>query len=191
MLVLIGIPTPNTIEPECLKAIYGQEDAGVDTALDIVYGYKVDIQRRQLCEEAIRIGADYLLMVDSDVVLPDTALKDLLDPQADIVTGIYRLKKQRRNGDYTIAFKDQGGPILYQDMPEGRMRITKCGAGCLLIKTSVLKKIPHPWWLYTDEMGEDFWFCQQAAKAGVEIYADKRVACGHIIKEQYCFGEGF
>ena len=40
-------------------------------------------------------------------------------------------------------------------------------------------------------VSEDIWFCQQAQKAGIQVYADKRVACGHIIKEQYGFEEGF
>ena len=64
-----------------------------------------------------------------------------------------------------------------------------------MIKTSILADIPTPWFEYHEENGnaisEDVWFCQQARKAGIPIWADKRVACGHIIKEQYGFEEGF
>lgn len=193
MLTLIGIPTASTVEPETLKAIYGQTDADTDTALDILYGFRIDVQRRLLCEEAIRIGADYLLMVDSDVVLPETALRDLLDPPAEIVSGLVRLKGRRRAGEYAAVFKGQ--PLLYEAIPEGRSRIDWCGGACMMIKTSVLKDIPKPWFDYHEEPGnttsEDIWFCMQAQKAGIPIWADKRVACGHIIKEQYGFGEGF
>lgn len=194
MLTLIGIPTASTVEPETLKAIYGQADAGTDTSLDILYGFRIDVQRRMLCEEAIRIGADYLLMVDSDVVLPENSLRDLLDPPVEIVSGLVRMKSLRRKGEYTAVFK--GAPLLYQELPEGRSRIDRCGGACLMIKTSILKDIPRPWFEYHEESGgraisEDIWFCMQAAKAGIPIWADKRVACGHIIKEQYGFKEGF
>lgn len=194
MLTLIGIPTASTVEPETLKSIYGQADADTETALDILYGYRIDIQRRLLCEEAQRIGADYLLMVDSDVVLPPNALANLLDPPANIVTGYYRLKGPRRKGDYASVWR--GKWLTPEEMPEGRFKITNSGAGCLMIRTSVLDRIPQPWFdFHETENGqiiqEDTWFCQQAIKAGITIYADKRVACGHIIKEQYSFGEGF
>lgn len=193
MLTLIGIPTANTVEPETLKAIYGQADADTDTSLDILYGFRIDVQRNLLCEEAIRIGADYLLMVDSDVVLPSTALRDLLDPPAEIVSGLVRIKSLRRKGEYAAVFK--GIPLLYESIPEGRSKVDWCGGACLMIKTSILKDIPKPWFEFHEEPGaavsEDIWFCQQAQKAGIQVYADKRVACGHIIKEQYGFEEGF
>lgn len=196
MLTLIGIPTANTVEPETLKSIYGLADAGTDTSLDILYGFRIDIQRRLLCEEAIRIGADYLLMVDSDVVLPPNALHDLLDPPAEIVSGLVRLRGLRHQGEYAAVFPSGGGAMLYKDIPEGRSRIGRCGGACLMIRTDVLKYIPEPWFEYHEESGgrsvsEDIWFCSQAAKAGIPIYADKRVTCGHIIKDQYAFGEGY
>ncbi len=193
MLTLIGIPTASTVEPETLKAIYGQEDADTDTSLDILYGFRIDVQRQMLCEEAVRIGADYLLMVDSDVVLPPTALRDLLDPPAEIVSGLVRIKSLRRQGEYAAVFK--GRALQYDAIPEGRSRIDRCGGACLMIKTEILKDIPKPWFEYHEEPGnaisEDIWFCLQAQKAGISIWADKRVACGHIIKEQYGFGEGY
>lgn len=194
MLTLIGIPTANTVEPETLKSIYGLADADTDTSLDILYGFRIDVQRRLLCEEAIRIGADYLLMVDSDVVLPRNALRDFLDPPVEIVSGLVRIKGLRHKGEYTAVCK--GTPLLYQNVPEGRSKVDWCGGACLMIKTSILKDIPQPWFEYHEESGgrsisEDIWFCRQAAKAGIPIYADKRVACGHIIKEQYAFGEGY
>lgn len=193
MLTLIGIPTANTVEPETLKAIYGQAEADTDTSLDILYGFRIDVQRNLLCEEALRIGADYLLMVDSDVVLPPTALRDLLDPPAEIVSGLVRIKGLRHKGEYTAVCKGQ--VLLYDAVPEGRSPIDWCGGACMMIKTSILKDIPKPWFEFHEEPGsavsEDVWFCMQARKAGIPIYADKRVACGHIIKEQYGFGEGF
>ena len=192
MLTLIGIPTANTAEPETLKAIYGQ-DADTEISLDILHGFRIDVQRRLLCEEAIRIGADYLLMVDSDVVLPENALRNLLDPPAEIVSGLVRLKGMRRRGLYANVCK--GNPLLYSDIPEGRSQVEWCGGACLMIKTSILESIPKPWFEYHEESGnaisEDIWFCRQAQKAGIPIWADRRVACGHIIKEQYGFEEGF
>lgn len=194
MLTLIGIPTASTVEPETLKAIYGQADAGTDTSLDILYGFRIDVQRRLLCEEAIKIGADYLLMVDSDVVLPENALRDLLDPPVEIVSGLVRMKSLRRKGEYTAVFNS--APMLYGELPEGRSKVSRCGGACLMIRTSILKDIPCPWFEYHEESGgraisEDIWFCMQAAKVGIPIWADKRVTCGHIIKEQYGFKEGF
>ena len=56
----------------------------------------------------------------------------------------------------------------------------------MLIKTSVFKKLPHPWFSYEQDdegntvVGEDMWFCRLARQAGFKIYCDKNVKIKHL-----------
>jgi hypothetical protein len=54
--------------------------------------------------------------------------------------------------------------------------------GCVLVKREVYEKVPQPHYLqeYVPhlnlEIGEDIFFCQQAAKAGYEIWCDQELS---------------
>ena len=70
-----------------------------------------------------------------------------------------------------------------------KIKVHGTGGGCLLIKTNVLYKLPKPlfkWIDYDDGHGtlsEDLFFCTQCKNAGVDIHADLRVNCGHVVRE--------
>ena len=205
MRILIAIPTPREVEPECLKSIYGLDKCGHEVLLDIVYGYEIDAERNCITQSAINGGYDYVLMVDSDVVLPSDALRNLLDPQADIVLGQYRERKrindlaQKYTCLYrfgkTINFELEDGISVeeFNSMREqglNRIEIHGGGCGCILISTEVFKKMEMPYFHYTvypngDVLSEDLYFCLEAQKVGFKVYADTRVQCGHILKQTY------
>ena len=48
----------------------------------------------------------------------------------------------------------------------------------------VFYNLPAPWFQFvkTDQgtIGEDFWFCQEARKAGYKIFVDTSVPSGHL-----------
>jgi hypothetical protein len=68
MKVLIAVPTFETIAPECFKAIY--ELQGDDLTFDFVRGYDCAKARNEIAKKALNGGFDYVLMVDSDIVIP-------------------------------------------------------------------------------------------------------------------------
>ena len=72
---------------------------------------------------------------------------------------------------------------------KGLRKVEVVGAGCLLIKSDVFKKIKPPYFKFlkddpaTEDGGSisaDNFFCRKLKDAGIEVYVDTRICCGHI-----------
>ena len=193
MTVLICVPTYETITTECFKALWELSCSDHDLMFDTVKGYDCAIARIKACKKAIDYGVEWLLMVDSDTVLPRDALDNLLSHDVDICMGYYRFKNRGENE--TVLWKASGwserfnARELHMMALQGQnlVRVSGGGMGCTLIRVSVLEKLPHPWfqWIYNDddtEIGEDIYFFRQCQKKKIPVYADTRVACGHAYR---------
>lgn len=207
MKILIAVPTAETIYPEVFKAIYGLNKCGHWVVFDYIRGYDCAQARNRIANEAINEECDYVLMVDSDTVIPPNTLELMLDEPVDVCLGAYA----HRNGDnvYTgktcICRKYMLSGEAYYDYPleseysseemklmqqDGlkKIQIHGGGLGCALIKTDVFKRIEWPWfkWVIYDDghgtLSEDLYFCEQCKNAEIPIYADVRVKCGHIFR---------
>jgi FkbM family methyltransferase len=187
--ILIAIPTAKYIEPETFKSIYDLDvPEGYQTVFQYFYGYNID-QIRNLIADWVVKGYDYLLSVDSDIVLPRDTLRRFLSHDVDVVSGLYI---QRKPGHHTLEIyenNDRGG---VSNIPYGKIKdrglvpIGGCGFGCVLIKKSVFQAIPYPHFVYhsalnhTNTISEDVDFCAKALKKGFKIYADTAIKCRHI-----------
>jgi GT2 family glycosyltransferase len=195
MKILIAVPTFENIEPETFKSIYGlRRPESATVMFDYIKGYDVARARNMIAREALDYDFNYVLMVDSDVVLPAEALERLVAADKDIVTGWY--PRKRTTTGQTEIFTFNGGHRDFDDfcnlnvdeMPSELMPIKGCGLGCALIKTEVFRKISESKWFEYKEypsghiLSEDTGFCVKAAEAGYEIWLEPKVACGHINK---------
>lgn len=188
MKILIAVPTFESIEPEVFKAIYELKSEH-ELHFDFIKGYDCAIARNEIAKLAEAKGYDYVLMVDSDTLIPPDTLDLMLDPPADIVLGVCP-RKNTKDGKTaivkigSISYLDN---YYYSDLPEKRTRVKGGGLACALIKTSVFTEIDYPYFQYvTNEdwstLGEDFYFCQNANLFGIEIYVEPRVKCGHLAR---------
>ena len=90
MKILIAVPTFETIKPECFKSIYGLKRPDRCTLyFDYVSGYDCAKARNQIAKNAMAGNYDYVLMVDSDIQLPQDTLINLLECESDIALGWY------------------------------------------------------------------------------------------------------
>lgn len=208
MRILVAVPTFETIYPDTYKSIYELDPAGQETMFESVRGYDVATARNRIAQMALDKRADYVLMVDNDVVLPNDALALLLDGGKDVCLGYYahRGNDNRYNGRTCICrLNDENGMPYYNYPLESeytaeemraldRAGVKKTvihggGMGCALIKTSVFRRLKYPWfdWVnYVDKnrgmLSEDLYFCELCKAAGIPIYADVRVSCGHMFR---------
>ncbi|MBQ1290004.1 MAG: hypothetical protein IIY28_01510 [Lachnospiraceae bacterium] len=188
MKILIAVPTFETIQPEVFKAIYNLKSEH-DLSFDFVRGYDCAKARNDIARRAMAGCFDYVLMVDSDTLIPEDTLDLMLDPPADVVLGVCPRKNTKEGKTAIIKF---GGPgyhdsYYYSDLPEDRVRVKGGGFACALIKTSIFSKLDMPWFQYAQNadgsaLSEDFYFCQMANFYGVEILMDPRVKCGHLAR---------
>ena len=82
--ILIAVPTFETIYPDTYKGIWDVDKDGHQVFFDSVRGYDVATARNRIAQKSLDLGVDFVLMVDNDVVLPENALKLLLEDAKDV-----------------------------------------------------------------------------------------------------------
>ena len=159
----------------------------------------VPFARERLADSVVETGADYLFMVDDDMLAPDDLFYKLAAHDKDIVGAL----AFTRNPDHK--------PVIYQEisgydpvsncsysLPKfvlnyPRNALVQCdavGFGAVLIKAEVLKKTPKPWFFGMEGTGEDVAFCYKARKVGFEVWMDTSIKLGHlgapvVVTEEY------
>lgn len=193
MKVLVAVPTFENILPETFKSIYGLTvPDGAIVQFDYIKGYDCALARNKIAQEALDYDFDYLLMVDSDIILPSDTLIHMLEYPTDICLGVYP-RKNTTTGQTEIFklgyknFSDENNLNTAEIIDPGRMDIKGGGLGCALIKVSIFKVLPKPWFYYMiypngSVLSEDNYFCDRAANKGFKIQADTRVRCGHLVR---------
>ena len=186
MSVLIAVPTFENIAPECFKAIYELKGDGL--SFEFVRGYDCAKARNEIVKKALG-GYDYVLMVDSDIVLPSDGLLHMLESPVDVCFGVY---PRKRTPGETELFKDGSfdfkNRYTFEELEgmEDRFTVKGSGFGCALIKTEVFENLSYPWFQFVSYdnntfLSEDLYFCLNAS-VRYKLWADNRVRCGHIAK---------
>lgn len=192
MKILMAVPTFETINPSTFKSIYGLTNYGHAIDFDFIKGYDCAKARNEIARRAINRNYDFVLMVDSDIILPSDALVLLANPLVDICLGVYP-RKQTVTGQTELFlpgyddFTDENNISMHEIKACGQPRIEVKGGGmgCAFIDVNVLKSMQFPWFSYVTYpsgavLSEDLDFCCKASEQGFRIFADTRVRCGHI-----------
>lgn len=153
----------------------------------------LDLARNFLLKNAIESNADYYLWIDSDMIIPDGAIEQLIKADKDMVTGLYFTKtfpskpviRLNREGTWFEYLKQ----INFRDLLE----IQGFGFGFVMMKPEAAKKVweianhqPFKFVFkgyknhFVDMVSEDLTFCKFAVDAGVKMYCDTSVVVGHI-----------
>ena len=152
---------------------------GVSVATE---GYTIAENRNCLAARAIRSGATHLLFIDDDMVFPEDTAVRLLSYGKDIM-GIRYHPRQVDSNHIEGMYK---ALEANDELPKPIFQCEGVGTGILLINLDVFKKIPRPWFHFVTydvgmvKQGEDYYFCEQARKAGYEVWADNTLMIGHI-----------
>lgn len=202
MRILIAVPTFENISPETFKSIYNLKKSPDDILdFDFVKGYDCSRARNKIAEKAVDGSYDYVLMVDSDIILPSNALECLLEYEDDIILAPYPSKSDPSKleiyrygaiGGYPKDARFDKEFYYNQVKTENKYRyeINGGGFGCALVRTSTFTLQRKPWFCYMDYgdgslLSEDLYFCTNSRYNGYTIYTDLRVQCSHISKKIY------
>ncbi len=187
MKILIAVPTFETIEPEVFKAIFDLKTEH-ELSFEFVKGYDCAMARNEIGKLVQEGGYDYVLMVDSDTIIPPDTLTYLLDPPVDVVLGVCPRKNTKEGRTAMVKHNaiDQND-WFYSELPEGRTEIKCGGFACALVKASVFTRLDYPYFQYVNRgdgstLSEDYYFCQAARMYGIPVYMDPRVRCGHLAR---------
>lgn len=196
MNILIGIPSKDKIDIECAISLGNLDWGGHSITYTHSRGagvYGVAQARNNLVQQAIDGGYDKLLMVDSDMIVPEDAIIHLLDPDVPIVTGCARYKNDSMRAPLFRYTQDSTGSDAWKwdEIPLGRFAIRSGGVACAMIDVEMLRRqIRRPWFIWEERangtyVGEDIHFYEELQQAGITPYADGRVKCGHIGRKTY------
>ena len=146
-------------------------------------GSVITIARRNLVEIFLKSDFDYIWWVDSDMKFPIDAPIRMLKRNKPIVGVNYR-RRRFPNPNFTGMSGTAGSYTEFQttDNSPPMELIDVLPHGCVLVKREVYEKIPQPHYLQEFipelnlEIGEDIFFCNQAKKAGYEIWCDQELS---------------
>lgn len=166
--------------------------------------WKVAAYKDRMIEYALKTGAEYLFLIDSDLYLHPLTLKHLIDLKKDVVSEVfwtkwtpelaplpqvwvgdqYRLFATERGVQYTEeeqAVKSQ--EFINMLKTPGVYKVGGLGA-CTLISRRALERGVNFKEIYNlGFIGEDRHFCVRAAALGLELFADTWYPPFHIYRE--------
>lgn len=193
--ILVSVPVDTTVPSHSYQnhlqfmMRLGKEDGKkYKLFLGVIEGCFTPIARERICEAAVKNEMDYVLMFDDDMILPMDLLDRLLSHNVDIVAPLAFMK---RPPYHPVIFSQRVGwergkyffeTDTIQNYPKGKLfKVDAVGFGAVLIRTSVLKKLPQPWFQSTCGTGEDILFCFNAKQyARVDTYVDTSIEIGHL-----------
>lgn len=187
-IILIGVPCPRKIDVQFLKSYMQLQ--GLEMC-DVMFEQSGTIYaaRDNIARYAIEHNYEYVLFLDSDMVLPSDLIYRLLEENTDMVTGLYF---KRGDKFEPVIFKNlrtrkgakQSNVDPITDYPKNTTFEIECaGMGCSLIKTKVFKEVYNKYHCMHELMsgiGEDFSFFLRARKLGYKLLCNTGIQCGHI-----------
>lgn len=197
MKLLIGIPTSGSPAKPFLESLAALRlpDAARTVDRITVSGNFIPAQRELMLERALGANADFLAMIDDDMVLPSDAIVKLWeildrDPRCALAGALYYSRdglrpmavddwdEHRTTSAHTPAFDDRT-PI----------EVDGVGFGCVLLRISALANLDRPFvrtQIFIEEhanrvrvCNEDYLFCASLRAQGFTVKLHPGVRCGH------------
>lgn len=189
--IMIAVPCMDQVPTPFCQSMSMIQKVG-ETAVAYQMGSLIYTSRNDLAAKAVKIGADYVLWLDSDMTFnPDILVrmyKTLTENNLDILTGLYF----RRVPPYSpvlfdkLEMTDKGcewSDWKGKKLPEGLFEVGGCGFGCVLMKTDVFFSVQGKFgdmFGPLNRVGEDLSFCWRARECGYKIVCDPTQICGHV-----------
>jgi hypothetical protein len=183
---------PPTLVREMLEAACrALAVAGVASVLAIHQDrYSVACCRNRAVHDCLKNGFTHLFFCDDDVYVPEHTLVDLHAMNRGIAAGVYPSTKTEYPGDLkaeTYVMAGQNGQ-WFRHWFTGIRQVDVVGGGCMLIKRGVFDKVKFPWFRWPEGIvngahvlkSDDLDFCERASAAGINVWANGDVRCGHV-----------
>jgi hypothetical protein len=127
---------------------------------------------------------EWLMMVDTDVLVPPDIIDRLMAHDKKMVGGWYRMKADPYSpvvyDMHDNLFDDKGVPLYAQrtEPGEGLESVDGAGAGVWLMHREIAEALgPKPY--HMEEGGEDLLLCRKVHELGYETWIDWGCACAH------------
>ena len=188
--IAIGIPKADTgvAYKEHLVSLNGlinEIDAlGYTTATIQNFGCNCSENRNAIVETAKKYKARYLLLLDNDMCFFPGAFTKLFKADKDIISGIY-VYRDAPHKPVAYHLNEEGRYVSIEDWEKDSVfEVDGAGGGFMLIKMSVFDVVEEPYFSIGERngirIGNDFYFCDKAQRAGFKIWLDSSADAGHL-----------
>lgn len=173
---------------------------GARVARHIIQGNILPMQRNEAVQ---RMEGDWLVFVDDDMVFDSDAIKrlvfswsDLGDPMAILGGLCFRRMPPHQPTMYMREHPDSGAYNFLESWSADIVEVDATGCAFLLIPKGVFEAIaetplpplgirrlmprPPEFFVWSNGIGEDLRFCQDAKRAGARIFVDTTIEIGHM-----------
>lgn len=181
--ILICVPSMDMVATGFAQSLAMLQKGGNETAIMFQVGSLIYEARNKLAKQAIKMGADWTMWFDSDMIFPPETMIKLLEHNAPIVSGAYF----RRSPPYHLVAFDECDTKNRKwtdlKLPAETVSCGGVGFGCVLVKTDVLFDVAakfQTWFEPMNGFGEDLSFCWRARECGYDILLDPSISCGHV-----------
>lgn len=190
MRTLIAVPCMDQVAAPFAQSLATMTSVG-ETVVSFQIGSLIYEARNNFCKQALKLQADYVLWLDSDMIFPADLMSKMMahmEEGKDIVSGLYF----RRRAPFTpVLFSkldvDENGEGVwkdYDDYPrDTTFEVEGIGMGCCLMRTAVIEDMllnDHDWFTPFAGFGEDLAFSIRARRLGYKIHVDSTIKCGHV-----------
>lgn len=201
-LIVVGVPCYGLVGPEYLEDFarftfhLGRRMPDYDFDLAIRTKSEQFRARNAIVDAAMQVNADYILMLDDDMIInavgtqgvqgagaPDEYgfLEKLLAHDKDICGVLYYQRVGACDPVVMTAAGENGYRFLRDnEITGGLQEVDVAGGGCLLIKSRVFDKLQFPYFEPEFQFGTDIQLCRKAKAKGFSVFADTSIEFGHL-----------
>lgn len=187
---VVGISSPESSRHSLFYSSLTNVVKPPHTALAHAIGSSISRNRNTIAEQALESGAEWIWYVDDDQIFPPDTLLKLLARNRSVVSGLY-LQREAPFVPHMYDREEENGAVYAKHLgagDSGLQSVLATGAGCLLVRTAVLKTLDPPYWrlgqnggiLGSDQWGDDIEFCRRVRAKGFTIWCDLDVPVGHF-----------
>lgn len=196
--IFIGVPGFAGIQPEAQESFIrmlfrcGRDLPQYNFLVHIVSKSEQFRARNRIVDAAMAADADYLLMLDDDMIVPHDLIHKLLAHDKDVVGALYWQRggsfhpvlmrsMPLPEGGFHSSFYASNDPVICNP---GLHEVDIIGGGCMFFKMDVFRKLMPPYFWWEHHLGTDIAICTRLREAGVKIYCDTSIELGHLRNEK-------
>lgn len=185
--VVIGIPLSWGHIPWKFFRSYIEMLKPPETVVLRASSYSVADMRNMCAAWAVEANASHLLMLDVDMIYPPDSLVKLLEADRDIIGGLAARRKPPHAPSYTVFGEDGALTIAAPPVGDDVIECATVGGCGMLVKTSVFKNVPKPWFTDTattkkgGSLSEDNYFCLKAGAHGFQTFCHTGLVFPHEV----------
>lgn len=191
--ILLGLPNTGYYHFTTFSSIVSLEiPKDVQISFRFVSNCLIYDARESLVKYAIENNYDYILMIDSDMVLPLNTIVNLLNlvenKGYDLATGLIFKRSHPFQPCFYIKARIKEDKGKFIPLLEGIIKwdkgevynIEACGLACCMIKVEALKSLETPMFYPFPDIGEDITFCIKFRQKGFKLALDTNLDIGHL-----------